>query len=1169
MPGPFVNIEDKQDSAEQLAATQGIPSQFKYSAVEWNLLRDKIEQLHSILQGEIDLVATTIKNEFRLVDLSGTNANQYILSRVIHWLNNLEGEDKIVLKPNVVFTLEAYYAVGSYVIKESWQIKQEGNLEDKTFGVGEAPAPLSILLPIEKTIKLINQGNTVSLGEIGNPPNDQNGNPISAEEHISNEVNILLPNEPARQGFVFNALFNGLSRNFYFNGPNAAYGLNGSQTSSNQFYEFKETTNEEDVENVIEKTSQLINDGEDGASRFIEENELEDLETDPTVPQYIKDLTSENIENFATAFQENIINVVVTGDQNKQLTLTKRDGSTIVATFTDNQGEVVDNVVNSIDFNEANGVLSIQTEEGNTLTTSFDGRYALWSHNHEINEVNDLQNKLNNKLSYGDKGIFDNNMLTEPNILGSQNTTVDLDTLKNGGWFRQRLANNPNSPYVNGVNYYLFVISYGDGGNVTQITYPYFTNAANIKIRNTINGNWQSWEELPYTSDLQTSLDKANNSIQYGDKGTYTNSANIIPFHAGVSTNVPTGTAFSDLQEVGYYGLVVNAPDRPSAVSNSFFLQNYKYTTRLTQIATTYGASKVQIFIRNQISASGFTEWQRYAMADEVATAEQGVLADNSVQYGDKGILDNSSLLTPNLPTEVEIVDLDTITNEGWYPKLIASDSNNNPQNIQGYLLVGGFGSSSSQIFYPYRKDQGKIAYRTKLSGIWSDWGILPYQDEVDNRVKKTGDKMTGPLEVSVATGENADIFLNEIDGQFGTILRYNGANNTFELIGIANGNEIVGLSQTRTPLNNSLKYLGGQVYHEGNLDITQFAQADNSVQLTNDQDINGKKSFFDFVFFKNNASPNFLRLSGGQTASTIKYLNSSNLGLGGVSSENDSSLPEQIFLKGNGMVGINNGNPQEQLDINGNAKADKFITTDGNYTVETFKGDRNIGASPIIKGGIEIQGTFESVLTRLLMGIEENGEAYFKSNNHFTIEGKLLAQLLTEDFQLKITSSGYTFKEVGVGGHTVFKLDPERFINIAEVTLPKNSGQLMALAPNAITSDNVPNVTYNQETGLLKEIDRPVSTFINTSNTGFSARNITYNVVNGRLILIGGATASADAVEVELLTLPTNARPDATRIVTNIFYELTINTNGVVTLANVADGQSYNIDFEITLNFL
>jgi hypothetical protein len=941
MPGPFVNIEDKQDSAEQLAATQGIPSQFKYSAAEWNLLRDKIEQLHSILQGEIDLVATTIKNEFRLVDLSGTNANQYILSRVIHWLNNLEGEDKIVLKPNVVFTLEAYYAVGSYVIKESWQIKQEGNLEDKTFGVGEAPAPLSILLPIEKTIKLINQGNTVSLGEIGNPPNDQNGNPISAEEHISNEVNILLPNEPARQGFVFNALFNGVSRNFYFNGPNAAYGLNGSQTSSNQFYEFKETTNEEDVENVIEKTSQIINDGEDGASRFIEENELEDLETDPTVPQYIKDLTSENIENFATAFQENIINVVVTGDQNKQLTLTKRDGSTIVATFTDNQGEVVDNVVNSIDFNEADGVLSIQTEEGNTLTTSFDGRYALWSHNHEISEVNNLPDELADRIKYGDKNTSINSGAIVPRFSSSSDnvlTNGDFNNITEAGWYfiNGSLVNRPNPLST---LYYLNVIAYSV--NICQIAYPYGHSAANaqdVYIRLKFN-TWGPWRKLTYQDEVAP-----------------INHTHIINDISGLSTEL--GKMFNKtLDRISGYNLVKLALANNSVIGFDYF-----------EVLNSYSTNQNSDFLANR--------------------------------------------LKPN--TEYSFS----------YSSELISGSNNGP--VTGQIRLVFSGPSNTIELGGTGLNAKKGTFTTPAS--WSSVSVIAYGGNPSNSVVR------------------------------------------FKELTVNEGNVVK--KWAPTPLG-----------------IT-----DNCVK------------------------------KNGETSQTI----------------------EGILL------------------------ADSFKTTDGNYKVETFSDNRTLGGgAPTIQAGVEVQGTFESVLTRLLMGIDENGEAYFQADNHFTIRGKNLAQLLTDHFQLKITTSGYTFKEVGVGGHTVFKLDPERFINIAEVTLPKNSGQLMALAPNAITSDNVPNVTYNEETGLLKEIDRPVSTFINTSNTGFSARNITYNVVNGRLILIGGATASADAVEVELLTLPTNARPDATRIVTNIFYELTINTNGVVTLANVADGQSYNIDFEITLNFL
>lgn len=941
MPGPFVNIEDKQDSAEQLAASQGIPSQFKYTAAEWNLLRDKIEQLHSILQGEVDLVATTIKNEYRSVDLSGTNANQYILSRVIHWLNNLEGEDKIVLKPNVVFTLEAYYAVGSYVIKESWQIKQIGTLENRVFGSGEEPAPLSILIPIEKTVKLINPGNTISLGEIGNPSNDQNGNPISAEEHISNEVNLLLPNEPARQGFVFNAIFNGVSRNFYFNGPNAVYGLNGSQTSSNQFYEFNETTNEEDIENVIEKTSQLINDADDGTSRYIREDEIESLETDPTVPQYIKDLTSDNVENFALAYEENVINATVTGDQNKQLTLTKRDGSIIVATFTDNQGEVVDNVVNSLGFDETNGVLTIQTEEGNTLTTSFDGRYALWAHNHEISEVNGLLNELDNKISYGEKNTHVNSGAIVPRFHSSSDNLVsngDLNNITEAGWYF--ISGGANRPNPLSTLYYVQVIAYSV--NICQVAYPYghsVANAQDIYVRTRFQNTWLPWRKIAY-SDEAAPFEHTHDIED----------VNGLQDELDIKFD-------KNLDSVSGYNLVKLALANNSAIGFDYF-----------EVLNSYSTNQNSDFLANR--------------------------------------------LKPN--TEYSFS----------YSSELISGSNNGPVTGQIRLVFSG---PSNTIELGGTGLNAKIGTFTTPSS-WSSLSVIAYGGNPSNSVVR------------------------------------------FKQLTVNEGNVI-------------------KKWIPSLLDII-----DSTIKKT------------------------------GETSQTI----------------------------------------------DGEVVAGNFKTTDGNYKVETFSDNRTLGGgAPTIQAGVEVQGTFESVLTRLLLGIEENGEAYFLSNNHFTIQGKLLAQLLTDHFQLKITDSGYTFKEVGVSGHTVLKLDPNRLVTIAEVILPKNSGYLMALAPSTITSDNIPNVRYNETTALLEEIEQSTSTFINTSNTAFSARNITYNVVNGRLILIGGATASADATDVELLTLPTDARPDATRIVTNIFFEITVNTNGVVTLANVADGQSYNIDFELTLKFL
>jgi|GEM_PF-4939391 len=47
----FLNLETKEDSAQQIEAAAGLLSKFKYTAQEWNLIRDKINQVHSIATG--------------------------------------------------------------------------------------------------------------------------------------------------------------------------------------------------------------------------------------------------------------------------------------------------------------------------------------------------------------------------------------------------------------------------------------------------------------------------------------------------------------------------------------------------------------------------------------------------------------------------------------------------------------------------------------------------------------------------------------------------------------------------------------------------------------------------------------------------------------------------------------------------------------------------------------------------------------------------------------------------------------------------------------------------------------------------------------------------------------------------------------------------------------
>ncbi|WP_339638757.1 hypothetical protein, partial [Croceibacter atlanticus] len=602
-----------------------------------------------------------------------------------------------------IYTLFQY---GGQSFRKIWVLDNS----NRAYGQGTPPIGSNNL--IEFNTQALQQNSVVDLGDIGALVGNE-----TYEEHLRDYINAQDPSIGLINSGTIRADFGGDVREFNFSNVTGDYGLNVNQTEVTDFQLYGESNNEEDAGTTVTKTSQIpINDGQDGTSRYIEEDELESLETDPTVPQYIKDLTSENIENFATAFEKNTINVTVTGDQNKQLTLTKRDGSILIATFTDNQGEVVDNVVNSIDFDETNGVLSIQTEEGNTLTTSFDGRYALWAHNHEISQINGLQGELDNTLKK----------------TGETSQTIDGSI--------KLLGNNRTLGQESASYYYLLA--------GTQYSFIGFSSNGEYRISPTSN---------------------------YGQAA--------------------------------------------SSITNS------------------------TIFKGNGNVGLGKNPTEKLDIAGNVKAGKH-------------------------------------ITNGGDGTNLI--------------------------------DDNGDLVPKSTFAT----------SGELNNAVKKTG-----------------------------------------------------------------------------------------------------------------------------ETSQTIV----------------------------------------------GEVVADNFKTTDGNYKVETFSDNRTLGGgATTLQAGIEVQGSFESVLTRLLMGIEENGEAYLHADNHFTIRGKNLAQLLTDHYQLTNTENGYTFKEVGVSGHTVFKLDPTRFVNIAEVLLPKNSGRIVVSESTTIPSQSVPNLRYSSTTGTVSEIERPTSTFINTSNTGFSERNIT-----------------------------------------------------------------------------
>ncbi|WP_424493883.1 hypothetical protein [Salinimicrobium sp. GXAS 041] len=111
------------------------------------------------------------------------------------------------------------------------------------------------------------------------------------------------------------------------------------------------------------------------------------------VPQHVKDITENDITNWNDAFDSKAVSISVTGDVNKTITFTRQDGSTLTASFNDNNdgtGTTIDDVVNSLEFNLNNdGVLQATTREGTPISVSLDGRYSLLGHTHSADQISE------------------------------------------------------------------------------------------------------------------------------------------------------------------------------------------------------------------------------------------------------------------------------------------------------------------------------------------------------------------------------------------------------------------------------------------------------------------------------------------------------------------------------------------------------------------------------------------------------------------------------------------------------------------------------------------------------------------------------------------------------------------------------------------------------------
>ena len=97
------------------------------------------------------------------------------------------------------------------------------------------------------------------------------------------------------------------------------------------------------------------------------------------------DYTNEEKHTNQVNAQKRVVGLTVTGDVDKIITITFADGTAIQAPFTDNDTlpeNLADIKLNSLNFNDQTGVLTGVRSDGQQLTVSLDGRYALLGHTH-------------------------------------------------------------------------------------------------------------------------------------------------------------------------------------------------------------------------------------------------------------------------------------------------------------------------------------------------------------------------------------------------------------------------------------------------------------------------------------------------------------------------------------------------------------------------------------------------------------------------------------------------------------------------------------------------------------------------------------------------------------------------------------------------------------------
>jgi len=263
-------------------------------------------------------------------------------------------------------------------------------------------------------------------------------------------------------------------------------------------------------------------------------------ESDPTVPDIVKTITQQDIDNWNNAFDKFTSGLSVTGTTTKTITITLNDSSVVQSAFTDDN-----NYPTSISYNNTTGLFTLNRSGLSALTVNLtDDRYALKTTTilptgNGITGGGDLSSNRTFSLDFsylddrylgGYKQRAAVRVATIGNITFSGSQTVDGVSLTNGD---RVLVKNQSNPAENGIYIYNSGGSWTRATDFDEATSDEISQGSQIFVQEgTINSKtgWSLSSAEPYTIGTTSLI-----FIQYAGANSYT---------AGTGLNL-TGNQFS------------------------------------------------------------------------------------------------------------------------------------------------------------------------------------------------------------------------------------------------------------------------------------------------------------------------------------------------------------------------------------------------------------------------------------------------------------------------------------------------------------------------------------------------------------------------------------------------------------------------------------------------